>query len=100
MILARGVVYVTSWKAWLSPKPVRRDLTGCSAQSGWLQPTNKAEPMWCCKCQRDLSECVCPDLKERLERLRGSKFLHTPTIVDKPLLENKLKKEQPKKEQN
>lgn len=56
--------------------------------------------MWCCKCQRDLSECVCPDLKERLERLRGSKFLHTPTIVDKPLLENKLKKEQPKKEQN
>jgi hypothetical protein len=25
--------------------------------------------MWCCKCQRDLSECICPDLEERLNSL-------------------------------
>ena len=24
--------------------------------------------MWCCKCDKDLSECTCPDLKERLGR--------------------------------
>lgn len=28
--------------------------------------------MWCCKCNRDLSECVCPDLQERLRRATGS----------------------------
>ena len=56
--------------------------------------------MFCCKCQRDLSECVCPDLKERLEALRNSPFIHQPSCVDKPLLENKMNKEQPKKENN
>lgn len=27
--------------------------------------------MWCCKCNRDLSECVCPDIKERLNAVAG-----------------------------
>lgn len=25
--------------------------------------------MYCCKCNNDLSACVCPDLKERLAKL-------------------------------
>ena len=52
--------------------------------------------MWCCKCQKPLSECTCPDLKERLESLRHLPYIHAPLMVDKPLLENKLRKEQPK----
>lgn len=56
--------------------------------------------MWCTKCNRNLLECVCPDLEERLEKLRNCSFLHAPTLIDKPLLERKLKKEQPKKESN
>jgi len=27
--------------------------------------------MWCGKCDRHLSECVCPDIKERLNRVAG-----------------------------
>lgn len=56
--------------------------------------------MWCMKCNKHLSRCECPDLKERLESLRGCEFIHQPSVVDKPLLENKLHKEQPKPEQN
>jgi hypothetical protein len=52
--------------------------------------------MWCIKCEKQLSECTCPDLKERLEGLRNMPFIHAPSMVDKPLLENKLRKEQPK----
>jgi len=28
--------------------------------------------MWCAKCQRDLSKCICPDLEERLDKAVGS----------------------------
>lgn len=28
--------------------------------------------MWCCKCQKHVSECVCPDIKERLASLGGA----------------------------
>lgn len=31
--------------------------------------------MWCCKCQNELSECTCPDLKERLENISKSPHL-------------------------
>jgi hypothetical protein len=31
--------------------------------------------MWCCKCNRDLGECVCPDLAERLASLAKSPHL-------------------------
>lgn len=41
--------------------------------------------MFCCQCQRDLSECICPDLEERMNRLRGNPYIHTPSIVDKTL---------------
>jgi len=54
--------------------------------------------MYCSKCQNDLAYCVCPDLKERLEALRKCKHIHAPSMVDKPLLENKLNKEQPNKD--
>jgi hypothetical protein len=27
--------------------------------------------MWCMKCNRDLMDCVCPDLEERLDNLWG-----------------------------
>lgn len=27
--------------------------------------------MWCCQCNRQLGSCVCPDLQERLARLRA-----------------------------
>lgn len=37
---------------------------------------------------------------ERLERLRNCKHLHAPSLVDKPLLEKKLKEEQPEPEKN
>lgn len=33
--------------------------------------------MWCCKCNRDLSECVCPDIKERLAgAVGGGRFAY------------------------
>lgn len=32
--------------------------------------------MYCMKCERDLSQCTCPDLKERLEGLLNSPHLH------------------------
>lgn len=50
--------------------------------------------MWCGKCNRDLSECICPDLEERLNDLRKSKFLHVPSIVEKPLAQRKIREEQ------
>jgi len=50
------------------------------------------------KCNKDLSECVCPDLKERLERLRGCPNIHAPSVIDKNLLANKMNKQQPKPE--
>ncbi len=28
--------------------------------------------MWCARCQKDLAEYACPDLKERLERVLKS----------------------------
>ena len=31
--------------------------------------------MFCAQCNSDLRECVCPDFKERIDKLRGSKFL-------------------------
>lgn len=56
--------------------------------------------MWCTKCNRHLSECICPDLEERLEKLRKCPYLHVPSMVEKPLLERNLKKKQPKPKQN
>lgn len=56
--------------------------------------------MWCMVCNKELNECTCPDIEERLENLRKCPNLHAPTMVDKPLLERKMKKEQPKKEDN
>ena len=41
--------------------------------------------MWCCKCNNDLSECICPDIVERLESLRKCPHIHAPSVVDKPL---------------
>jgi hypothetical protein len=33
--------------------------------------------MWCCKCNRDLSECVCPDINERLAgAVDGGQFIY------------------------
>lgn len=32
--------------------------------------------MFCCKCQNDLADCVCPDLAERLEKLKNIPQLH------------------------
>lgn len=31
--------------------------------------------MWCCKCNHDLTQCVCSDIDERLERLSMSPHL-------------------------
>jgi len=30
--------------------------------------------MFCCKCQNDLSDCICEDLKERLASLNNSPY--------------------------
>lgn len=54
--------------------------------------------MWCMKCDKDLVDCICPDLKARLERLRKCPHIHAPSVIDKNLVMNKLKKEQPKPE--
>lgn len=54
--------------------------------------------MWCIKCDKHLSVCICPDLKERLESLRGNPNIHAPSVIDKNLLDNKMNKEQPKPE--
>jgi len=33
--------------------------------------------MWCCKCNKDLSQCTCPDLKERLDKAAAKgKFVY------------------------
>lgn len=32
--------------------------------------------MYCCQCNNELSECVCPDLKERLDSLAQSPHVH------------------------
>ncbi len=32
--------------------------------------------MYCCKCNNELSECVCPDLKERLAAISSSPHIH------------------------
>lgn len=32
--------------------------------------------MYCCKCNNDLADCTCPDLKERLESLKNCEYLH------------------------
>jgi hypothetical protein len=58
--------------------------------------------MWCMQCNHDLSECICPDLKERLESLRQCPNIHIPSMVVKPLLENEAKRNRPneKKENN
>lgn len=31
--------------------------------------------MYCAKCQKDLSKCTCPDIKERLASLKNSPYL-------------------------
>ena len=31
--------------------------------------------MWCGKCDHDLVECDCPDLKERMDKIIRSKFI-------------------------
>ena len=31
--------------------------------------------MFCIKCQHDLGECTCLDLKERMDKLSGSSYL-------------------------
>lgn len=38
--------------------------------------------------------------KQKMEALRKCAHIHAPSCIDKPLLENKLNKEQPKKENN
>ncbi len=52
--------------------------------------------MFCMICQNELVDCVCPDIEERLNSLRGCPNLHIPTIVDKPLVQRVIKKEQKK----
>jgi hypothetical protein len=52
------------------------------------------------KCDHDLADCTCPDLEERLNALRNCKHIHVPTMVEKPLLERKLKAEQPEPKKN
>jgi len=32
--------------------------------------------MICCACDKDLASCVCPDLKERLEKILQCKQIH------------------------
>jgi hypothetical protein len=34
------------------------------------------KPMHCCKCNNEITECTCPDLKERLESLKSCEHLH------------------------
>ena len=49
--------------------------------------------MWCCKCNHDLLECVCSDLKERMASLKKSPYLYfTPEQIkalDKRAEQNK-----------
>lgn len=35
-------------------------------------PLFERKSMWCCKCNKDLINCVCPDIEERLKGLLGS----------------------------
>lgn len=49
--------------------------------------------MWCGKCNRDLSECICPDLEERLERIRRSPYIH-PSLVEVIRAKRTMREEQ------
>jgi hypothetical protein len=51
--------------------------------------------MWCVKCNKDLSQCDCPDLKERLSRLAQCPSIHIPSMVLKPLVENEARRNRP-----
>jgi hypothetical protein len=50
--------------------------------------------MWCCICNLDLSECICPDIEERLASLAGTPA--TPAaainIVRRMVAQNKDRK--------
>lgn len=53
--------------------------------------------MFCCVCQRDLVDCTCPDIEERLNSLRNTPGIHVPSMVDKPLALRALKEDNKKK---
>jgi hypothetical protein len=57
--------------------------------------------MWCCKCQNDLSECKCPDLQDRLNRLALCEHIH-PQLIARARLDHKQapKREEIKPEEN
>ena len=56
--------------------------------------------MFCCICNRDLVDCICPDIEERLNSLRGKPGIHVPSIVEKPLSLREIKKESNKKKKD
>lgn len=43
--------------------------------------------MLCLQCQNELTECVCPDLKDRLEFLFTSPHLHFSEMTREKLME-------------
>lgn len=50
--------------------------------------------MWCCKCNKELSECTCADLEERLKRLSKSPYLH-PQLTSRVHIDREQKKNRP-----
>lgn len=54
--------------------------------------------MICCKCDRDLASCTCPDLKERFEKIRQFVFFGSDYLkrIEKQIERNE--KEQSKVE--
>lgn len=47
--------------------------------------------MCCIQCNKDVVECECPDMDERMKRLVGSKFLD-PRMIVRIIEERKARK--------
>lgn len=45
------------------------------------------------KCDKTLSQCTCPDIEERLNRLRSCPSLHVPSCIDKPLAQRAIQQQ-------
>lgn len=50
--------------------------------------------MYCLACQNELHQCVCPDLKQRLEGLFKSPHLHFSEAYKEKLMEHAEKNDQ------
>lgn len=52
--------------------------------------------MFCAQCQNDLVDCTCPDIEDRLLKLRASQYIDS-RMIDRIIDARQLKKDQTKR---